>query len=99
MKGVKNMKPADSAARCPRLKAFSKKLWPSVGLSVISSLTLTLSRWEREQPLDTFVKRVQHSQKAVMVWLGRGEQFSLSQRERAGVRESMACPPRGYALT
>ncbi|MEN9572379.1 MAG: hypothetical protein RL514_234 [Verrucomicrobiota bacterium] len=46
------------------------------------SLTLTLSRWEREQPR----ARVEVSSASAPIQ--RGLRFSLSQRERAGVREN-----------
>ena len=38
-------------------RAVSEKLWPLFKLRPFS-LTLTLSRWEREQPLDTSLKLV-----------------------------------------
>ena len=52
------------------------------------SLTLTLSRWERgQQPtilhFSSVVRQIQSE-----VFEEDGERFSLSQRERAGVRES-----------
>jgi hypothetical protein len=54
------------------------------------SLTLTLSRWEREQVSDDFKNgetQSLHIQPQVLAkcWLP----FSLSQRERAGVRENI----------
>ena len=51
------------------------------------SLTLTLSRWEREQPLAAPVYFSAIEQKPAVDLQRRGERFSLSQRERAGVRE------------
>ena len=66
------------------------KLWTNGGGSELKpfSLTLTLSRWEREQPLNTSFTFSAIEQKPAMGLPGRCERFSLSQRERAGVRES-----------
>src|SRR3989442_13329284 len=52
------------------------------------SLTLALSRWEREQPsyVGIFPTRVLPAPTQVTLFIGR--RFSLSQRERAGVREN-----------
>jgi hypothetical protein len=48
------------------------------------SLTLTLSRWEREQPLDAPGMTNGHPASAVTDHDREGAQFPLSQRERAG---------------
>jgi hypothetical protein len=52
------------------------------------SLSLTLSRWAREQPLATNDSRKSFEQQAAPISPKRAEHFSLSQRERAGVREN-----------
>jgi hypothetical protein len=58
-------------------------------LSGAFSLTLNLSRREREQPLADCLKSEVAEQKIAVASPKGGECFSLSQRERAGVRESL----------
>lgn len=53
------------------------------------SLTLTLSRWERGQPLNISKIVSTVEQKPTLNLPERWKQFSLSQRERAGVRERL----------
>ena len=52
------------------------------------SLTLSLSRWEREQPLTTSINFAAVEQKSAVDSPRSWKQFSLSQRERVGVREN-----------
>ena len=52
------------------------------------SLTLTLSRWEREQPLAALLNFCAVEQKPAAVLPRRGNRCALFQRERAGVREN-----------
>ena len=64
-------------------------------LAVTFSLILTFSRWEKEQPLVSFIKHENlqaESRSSFAQTLGA---FPLSQRERAGVRENTA-PPQFY---
>jgi hypothetical protein len=51
------------------------------------SLALTLSRWEREQPLADFGNAGAVEQQTGVDLPESWKQFSLSRRERAGVRE------------
>ena len=67
-------------------------------ICVALSLTLTLSRWEREQPLAAPVNFSAIEQKPVVDLPGRGERFSLSQRERVGVRENGLVSLRGLSI-
>ena len=52
------------------------------------SLALTLSRWEREQPLDISNLFLAVEQKPSVDLPKSWKQFSLSRRERAGAREN-----------
>jgi hypothetical protein len=73
---------------------------PRLGLAISAplsscalSLTLTLSRWERGQPGPPVV--VPSAPAPAQRWMP----FSLSQRERAGVRENGQCVLLPFALT
>jgi len=71
---------------CPSgARVVSKILRPEFGKLVPLSLTLALSRWERENTLGA---------------PGEGwRRNSLSQRERAGARENLSNGPCGYDST
>ena len=83
------------------LRFTISKLWTNgIGSELTPfSLTLTLSRWEREQPLDTPLTLGAVEQKPAVVLPRRCERFSLSQRERAGMRENAAKNFRTQKLT
>ena len=70
----------------------------SVGFGAFS-LTLTLSRWERGQPLNLPCSL--HAFRPMQSWVFErdGGGFSLSQRERAGVREIRRHNRNGYNLS
>ena len=72
------------------LRFTISKLWTNGSGSELKpfSLTLTLSRWEREQPVTAFRKFAGIEQYPAIDSPRSRLRFSLSQRERAGVRES-----------
>ena len=82
-----------SGGRGEIAEAVYVKLWP-LNANEAFSLTLTLSRWEREQPLDKFVK-LERSQVAVRAQFDKTRGTFLPLRvggvggadgERAGVK-------------
>jgi hypothetical protein len=67
-------------------------------LFAVFSLILTFSLREKEQLLAGFLKSVTSQAESRLVLPKGWERFSLSQRERAGVRENIRANPRGHDI-
>ena len=64
-------------------KAVELKLWP-LGANQPFSLTLALSRWEREPPAEIFSTFERHRAESIAGFARTRRACSLSQRERVG---------------
>ena len=94
--GIRDQPQQIGMQRCVRFLAkeprscLAKKSYVSLRFVQRLSLTLTLSRWEREhrRPRVGSICDIRRSSTKVLAFSKGGDRHSLSQRERARVRES-----------